>query len=146
QKEFLANVQDIDPEIEDEVGKIWKRLEKDTQAQPPVYRLTESAWKSLETAFPPATLKKLDAIKPKAGANGKADTSAWTSQKEFLAELAAISYDPNFTPHLEKAWSHLEKETKKPEVGEPSTKEWLPSPWQVGKAMYLAFVTPPVGA
>ena len=144
QKDLLLAVVEDDPDIDDYIDKIWKLLEKDPQSSK--RRLTEAAWKSLESQLPPETLKKIEVVKPKAKADGQVEVFAWSNTKQLSDSLAATRYDPQFNPDVVKAWNHLEKETKQPKKGDPSTKEWLPSPWQVAKAFYVAFVTPPVGA
>jgi len=147
QKMFLASVQPIDRDITDDYQQtIYDSLEKDPKTDPPQRRLTEASWKSLESEFAKDILKKLEPLKPKLKPEGGVDTFSCAGMKELLQELAAISFDPEFTPYVAKAWTHLEKETKKEEQGEPATREWLPPPWRVARAFYVAFVTPPVGA
>lgn len=117
-------------------------------AQPPQFRLTEAAWQSLQTAgLPASTLTKLEAVKPTRQPNGEFQTLSWVDQKTLLKDVRddPNEKDPDLDPYVDTIWNHLEKETKQPEVGDPSTVIWLPSPWRVAKAFYHAFVVPPNG-
>jgi hypothetical protein len=125
----------------------FELLNAKIRAEPPQFRLTEPAWQSLQkTELPAPTIKKLEAVKPTLLPNGQFATFAWTDQKAFLKDVRddPNKEDPDLDPHVAGVWKHLEKETKTPATGDPSTAIWLPSPWRVARAFYLAFVTPPV--
>ena len=43
-----------DSDIDIYADKIWKHMEKDSQTQPPRYRITDASWDSLQKAKLPA--------------------------------------------------------------------------------------------
>jgi ABC-type nitrate/sulfonate/bicarbonate transport system permease component len=126
----------------------FESVNEQIREQPPVFRLSDSAWQSLKTAQLPApTLMKLEAVSPTLQPNGDFQTLSWLDQQSFLQSVRdePDKTDPDLDPYLVRIWNHLEKETRQPEVGEPSTVVWLPSPWRVASAFCNAFVTPPNG-
>jgi NitT/TauT family transport system permease protein len=90
--------------------------------------------------MPESILQKLEGIKGVKGSNA-------TISFESRAQLAeALSFDlskEELDRFKDKILDSAEKEDKRLMVGDPSTKGWLPSPFTVAKAFYLAFVTPP---
>ncbi len=112
-----------------------------TQAEPKLI-ITDKSIESLRAAgLPESILAKLEGIKGVKGDSATITFDSWDQLKESLAfdldkdQLA--QYGPKIYDHAEKIENPLM-------VGEPSTVIWLPSPLQVAKAFYRAFVTPPV--
>jgi ABC-type nitrate/sulfonate/bicarbonate transport system permease component len=134
--------------IDDRTSKADFELENNRiRALPSEYRFTEKTWQELQTAVPPAVLKKLSGVKPYTRSDGVLMTLAWKTEDEFVD---AVKDDFELEPDVlaknkDIIWNHFEREDKELEKGKPSTKIWLPPPWKVAGAFYHAFVTPPNG-
>jgi NitT/TauT family transport system permease protein len=96
--------------------------------------LTDKSFTALRSAGVPDTV--LDKL------NDRKDMK-FNNQKELTKALKYDLEEDEVTKYRDRILENAEKEDKPLMVGEPSTKEWLPTPWQVAKAFYHAFVTPP---
>jgi len=108
----------------------------------PLLKITDKSFQTLRSRdVPESVIKKLEGIK---GSMEDRASLSFDNRKELEK---AFKYDLDAKEREEytaKILDSAETEEKPLMKGKPSTKIYLPTPLQVTKAMYTAFVTPPV--